>query len=85
MTNRRRVQRARRTPISDACIEAFREWRKLNDACECHERDCNICARLLLLEKTIGEELQLKPWQRGFTHDPHLMDFLTAASSEVPT
>jgi hypothetical protein len=45
MTNRRRIQRPRRAPISNECIWAFKEWRKLEDQCDCHEPDCNICKR----------------------------------------
>jgi hypothetical protein len=81
MTNRRRIQRPRKAPISDAAIRAFNEWRKLENQCDCHDRDCSICTRRTKLHNTVGRELQLKPWEYGWPHDPYRVGLLTRAAA----
>jgi hypothetical protein len=81
MTNRRRVQRARKLPVSDACIEAFREWRQLEDQCDCDDQGtCCACKRRRELHKIVSNEMQLKPWQIWY-RDPYLVGFLTRAAA----
>jgi hypothetical protein len=91
MTNRKRIQRSRKAPISDAAIKAFREWRKLEDQCQCDNgRDCAACKRRGELHSTIVNELKLKPWQYCWETDPYVMGLLARAAridanEEVPT
>jgi hypothetical protein len=83
MTNRKRVQRARKRPVSDACIEAFREWRKLENECQCDdEGSCWACVRRRELNKIVFNELRLKPWQIWY-RDPYFVGLLARAAAEA--
>jgi hypothetical protein len=65
-------------------IEAFREWRKLEDIAHCDDcGECEICKRRDELHSTVVRELGLRPWEYGWNRDPYVVGLLTRAAAEA--
>jgi ubiquitin C-terminal hydrolase len=80
----RRIKRFRRQlPMSDACIEAFKEWKKLEAQCDCEDSwTCKACERRRELNKTINDELRVAPWILWY-RDGYLLALLARAAAEA--
>jgi len=69
--------------VPDAAIASFRRLRKLKlEECTCRNHQCDVCREHLKHYAIVAHELNLRPWEWLWHHDPALVDRLTRAADE---
>jgi hypothetical protein len=68
--------------ITPRAVEAFKEWAKLSEDCDCDDRGCPICQERSDLHEIINTEFKLKPWQWCWQYNNDIIAMLEQAAAE---